>query len=148
LIHGAGERAKHGDLFSARGAQVFFEQRAPVTIEAGCRCQHLLRVDSCLNRGIDPLDAQPVGRLFGQCVRKMGRGLGGGEGHGMAAIDQADGQCRGKGGLANPALSHREDDAVAGRVQATRSTPATGSGASRLGAIDDIRFNNDRHPST
>ena len=113
----ARERAEHGDLLGAWRAQVFFEQRAALLVEADRGREHLFGVAGRFDCGVDALHQQAVWRGIGQRVGDVSGGVGRGEGDVVAAVDQRDRDRGRERRLADSAFAHRHDDAVAGGVQ-------------------------------
>ena len=109
----AGKGAEHGDLGRARGAQVLYEHGPGLSVHplsglgqdlGGIGRSHLVRVY--------PAHPQP-GRAASASTydgSNVGRRVGGGELHLVASACQFDGDRHRQGGLADPALAHREHE--------------------------------------
>ena len=111
-VDGASKRTEDRDFLGARGAQVLLEEGLALLVEVlARRCHHLGRVLGGFFRRVDAAHRE-VRHAGAERLVEMGRGVRGREMHRVAEPGEGHGQSSSDGGLADPALAHRQDDAV------------------------------------
>ncbi len=113
FVDDAAEGVEHGHLFGAGRLQVFEQQGLALFVERlATRGHDLGDVGLGLGLGVDAADLEAFEAAV-QRVGHVGRRVGGGEVHAVAALHQAHGERGGDGGFAHAAFAHDHDEAVA-----------------------------------
>ena len=109
-----GELLEYRDLLGAGGQQVLGQHRPSGFVQVfALRGHHMVAVGLDRRHGIDAGDLQAVDGAV-QCLGEVRRRVRGGQVHLAARLGQRDGDGRGDGGLADPALAHAHDQSVIG----------------------------------
>ena len=113
----AGKRPEDGDFLGAGRTQVFLEQRQRAGVERAARLAHdFLGVSGHFGCRVDAADGN-AGNFAVDRSSDVRRRIGGRQMHLVPALRQRDGDGGSDGGLADAALAHGHDDAVAGCCQ-------------------------------